>query len=73
MRPNLIVVEPPALKQALGVSEILEDLLVQQLVPQPADETLHTKAFAGLARRDVVPVEAGAVGRKRGFQATGLA
>jgi hypothetical protein len=40
MWPDVVVVEPLALEQAPGVSEVLEDLLVQQLVPQPADEAL---------------------------------
>ena len=44
VRPDLIVVEPPALEHAAGVSEALEDLLVQELVPQPAMK-LSTKAF----------------------------
>jgi hypothetical protein len=62
VRPDLVVVEPPALEHAAGVSEVLEDLLVQQLVPQPADEALDEGILLGLARRDVVPVEAGAIG-----------
>jgi len=38
VRPDLVVVEPPPLEQAAGVAEVLEDLLVEQLVPQPADD-----------------------------------
>ena len=69
MRPDVVVVEPPALEQAPGVSEVLEDLLVQQLVPQPADEALDEGILLGLARRDVVPVEAGAIWSMPGWRA----
>jgi hypothetical protein len=65
VRPDLVVIAPPALEQASGVSEVVEDLLVQQLVPQPADEALDEGVLLGLARRDVVPVEAGAVGPRQ--------
>jgi hypothetical protein len=63
--PDLVVVQPPALKQAPRVSEILEDLLVQELVPQPADEALDEGVLLRLARRDVMPVEPGAVGPRQ--------
>jgi hypothetical protein len=51
MRPDVVVVEPPALEQAPGVTEFLEDLLVQQLVPRPADEALDEGILLGLARQ----------------------
>ena len=64
-RPDLVVVEPPALEQAPSVSEVLEDLLVQHLVAQAADEALDEGVLLGLAGRDVVPVETGAVGPRQ--------
>jgi hypothetical protein len=54
VRPDLIVVEPPPLEQAAGVAEVLEDLLVEQLVAQPADEALDESVLLRLARGDVV-------------------
>jgi hypothetical protein len=64
VRPDLVVVEPPALEHAAGVSEAFEDLLVQELVPQPADEALERRS-AVACRRDVVPVEPGPVGPRQ--------
>jgi hypothetical protein len=60
--PDLVVVQSPALEQAPRVSEILEDVLVQELVPQMADEALDEGVLLRLAGRDVVPVEADTVG-----------
>ena len=40
VRPDLVVVEPPARAHAAGVSEAFADLLVQELFPPPADEAL---------------------------------
>jgi hypothetical protein len=60
----VVVVEPLAFQQASGVSEILEELLVQQLVPQPTDEALHPAILLRLAGRHVVPRNAD-LGRPR--------
>ena len=38
MRPDVVVIEPPALEQLSGVGEVLEYLLVQELVAKPADD-----------------------------------
>jgi hypothetical protein len=42
-----------------------EDLLVQQLIAQPADEALDEGVLLWLAGRDVVPVQAGLVGPRQ--------
>jgi hypothetical protein len=65
MRPDVVVIEPPALEQLSGVGEVLEYLLVQELVAKPADEALDESVLLRLARHDVVPVEAGAVGPRQ--------
>ena len=48
--PHVVVVEAPTLEHMSGVGEVLEDLLVQQLVPQPADEALDEGVLLRLAR-----------------------
>ena len=62
MRPDVVVIEPPALEQLSGVGEVLEYLLVQELVAKPADEG-PTKAICAASLADVVPVEAGRLDR----------
>ena len=62
---DLVVVVLPAFQQAAGVREVLEDLLVQEFVAQPADEARDEGVLLGLARRDVVPVEPGPVGPRQ--------
>ena len=69
VRPDLVVVLTPVLDEPPRLAEAGEDLLVQELVAQPADEALGERVLLGLARRDVMPGDAGPVapppGRKR--------
>ena len=55
VRPDEIVVEPPALDDGAGLGEAGEDLLVQALVAEPAVEALDEAVLLRLARGDVVP------------------
>ena len=61
VRPNLIVILAPALDDEPGFSQAGEHFLVQALVPQPTVEALREPVLLRLARRDVVPINAGAV------------
>ena len=65
VRADLVVIEPPALEQAPGLGKGLEDLLVQELVAQPADEALDEGVLLGLAGRNLVPIQAGPVGPRQ--------
>jgi hypothetical protein len=62
MRTHKVVVLTPVLDEPPRLAQAGEDLLVQQLVPQPADEALGERVLLGLARRDVMPGDAGPVG-----------
>ena len=62
VRPDVIVVVPPAFDHGTRLGEAAEDLLVQALVSQLAVEAFDEAVLLGLARSDVVPVHAGAVG-----------
>ena len=62
VRPDVVVVEPPALDHGAGLGEVGEDLFVQALVAQLAVEALGGAVLLRLARRDVAPVDAGSVG-----------
>ena len=62
MRSLLVVVAPPGLEHGAGMRQRSEQRLVQQLVAQPAIEALVVAVLLGLARRDVMPADAGLVG-----------
>ena len=58
VRPAGVVVDPPGLEDPAGVLLAHEQMLVQALVTQPADEALGKAILHRLARRDVMPVNA---------------
>jgi hypothetical protein len=47
---HVVVVEAPVLEAMSGVSEALEDLLVQKLISKSADEALDEGVLLWLAR-----------------------
>ena len=49
VRPDGVVVLAPPVEQPPGLAEAGDDLLVQQLVPQPADEALGEGVLLRLA------------------------
>ena len=53
MRSDSVVVTPPRLDQHPGFSEGVEDLAVQQLIPQRAVEALVVAVLPWRARGDV--------------------
>jgi transposase InsO family protein len=57
MGPFVIVSDPPAVEDLAGVAERAEQMLVQALVAEPADEALRERVLHRLARRDVVPLD----------------
>lgn len=59
MWPDRVVVYPPGFDDAPGVTETVEEMLVQALVAQPAVEALDEGVLCRLSRRDVVPLNAG--------------
>lgn len=62
MRSVVIVVGAPGFEHCTGVRERAEQGLVEQLVPQAADEGLGESVLYWLARRDVVPLNLVVVG-----------
>ena len=61
MRPLLVVIAPPGLQYGTGVRQRAEQRLVQQLVAQPAVEAFDEAVLLRLARRDVMPADAGRI------------
>ena len=53
MRPLCIVVLSPALDDELGFSDRVEDLPVQQFVPEPGVEALAMAILPSIARQDI--------------------
>ena len=62
VRAHMVVVHPPALDDGAGLGQGAANLLVQALVAQLAVEALEEAGLLRLARRGVVPVDAGSVG-----------
>ena len=52
VRPDELVVEPPAVDDDASLGEAGEDLLVEAFVAQPAVEALDEAILLRLARRD---------------------
>ncbi len=50
MRPDPVVQLPPALDQDLGLQERVEDLPVQEFIPQFAVEKFHVPVLPGATR-----------------------
>jgi len=61
VRPDVVVVDAPALDDGAGLGQGGEDLLVG-LVAEPAVEAFDEAVLLRLSRRDVMPGHAGAVG-----------
>jgi len=57
-----IVVDAPALDDGTGFGQGGEELLVQAFITEPAVEAIDEAVLLRLARRDVMPGYAGAVG-----------
>ena len=55
MRAHCVVIGAPGFQCHARVRERAEQSLVEQLVPQTADERLDERVLGRLARRDVVP------------------
>ena len=55
----MIVIVPPAPQYLSGVGETVEDFLVEAFVTELAIEALDEAVLLRLARRDVVPGDAG--------------
>src|SRR5499433_3965081 len=53
MRPDRVVVTAPTFDDDLRLAQCVEDLAVEQLVPQPGIKTLDEAVLPGAARRDV--------------------
>ena len=53
MRPDGVVVPPPAFEDDLRLAQAVEDLAIQQLVTEPGIEALHIAIFPRAARGDV--------------------
>ena len=53
MRPDRVVVAPPALDDDLGLAESVEDFAVEQLVAQASVEALDVAVLPGAASLDV--------------------
>ena len=53
MRPDHVVVPPPALDDDLGLAESVEDFAVEQLVAQAGVEALDVPVLPGAASFDV--------------------
>jgi hypothetical protein len=54
VRPDRVVVAPPALDDDLGLAESLEDFAVEQLIAQASVEALDVAVLPGGAPLDVV-------------------
>ena len=59
MWPDRVVVYPPGFDDAPGVTETVEEMLVQALVAQPVIEALDKGNLCRLSWRDVVPLDPG--------------
>ena len=59
MRPCRVVIDPPGFGDARGVTETVEDVLIQALVAQPAIEALDEDILCRLSRHDLVPLDVG--------------
>lgn len=57
----VVVVVPPAREHLAGVGKAVEHLLIEALVTELAVEALDEAVLLGLARRDVMPGDAGLV------------
>lgn len=62
VRPDMMVVDAPALDDGAGFGQGVEDLLVQALVAEPAVEAFDEAILLGFARRNVMPGHVSAVG-----------
>jgi hypothetical protein len=60
--PLTVIVVAPTRDQPPGLAEAVEDLLVEQFVPHPADEALGIGVLLGFARCDRVPFDPDPVG-----------
>ena len=60
-----VEVTPPRLDQDLGLGQAEEGLAVQQFIPELGVEALIEAVLLGLARRDVMPADAGVVGPRQ--------
>jgi hypothetical protein len=58
---DVVVVESPALDHGSGPRQVDADLMVQALIAQLAVEAPHKAVLLQLSRRDVIPVDAGAI------------
>jgi hypothetical protein len=45
MRPDGVVVRPPALEDDLRLAQAVDDLAVQEFVPEPGVEALHASVL----------------------------
>ena len=61
MRPDGVVLAAPGFDQNLGLLQGVEDLAVEEFVPQPGIEAFDIAVLPGTARRDV-----GGLGTHRG-------
>src|SRR5690606_28187164 len=59
VRSLSVVIRPPASEHLTGMRQAAEDGLVQQLVAQATVEALDEAVLHRLARRNVVPADAG--------------
>ena len=58
MRSVGVVVDPPCFDDLTRLVEVVEQVLVEALVAQPAVEALHEAILHRFARCDVVPFDA---------------
>ena len=65
VRSPFVVVTPPGLEHRARVRQGSKQRLVQQLVTQAPVEALIEAVLLGLARRDVMPADAGVVGPRQ--------
>ena len=59
MGPCRVVIDPPGFDDAPGITETVEEMLIEALVAQPAVEAFDEGVLCRLSRRDVVPLDAG--------------
>lgn len=57
MRAVIVEVVAPCRHQIAGMSQAVEEVLAQKLVPHPAVKALHEAVLYGFSRRDVVPFD----------------
>ncbi len=58
VRPDRVVIDPPGFDEAPGITETVEEVLIQALIAQPAIKALDEGILCWLSRRDVVPLDA---------------